>query len=80
MNQHQQNYFVEILPHGLRAFTSAEFHGWRALLEALGIKDAAMIIEDCEAHPANSALVRDYNGLKGLATELGILDRIDYVL
>ena len=80
MNQHQQNYFVEILPHGLRAFASAEFHGWRALLEALGIKDAAMIIEDCKDLPANSALVRDYGGLKGLATELGILDRIDYVL
>jgi 4-aminobenzoate N-oxygenase len=79
MNETQRRFFIDALPGALSTFVAHDFSAWRAVLEHERVTGADEIIRDCE-HEAveKKKMVRDVSGLRQLAEELSILDRIDF--
>jgi hypothetical protein len=79
LNEKQRRFYLSALPAALEAFTIHDFSAWRAILDHEHVAGAAEIIGDMEAQAlAKKKLVRDMSGLRKLATELDILDQIDF--
>ncbi|WP_375758025.1 diiron oxygenase [Corallococcus exercitus] len=78
MNDAMRECFIRALPEALRGIASSDYKTWRALLEHLGFEHVDEIIGDLEGQTGSRVLVRDYSGLKHLASELGILERMDF--
>ena len=78
MNARQQAYFCKMFPRALTAYASHDFSAWRSILRYVGVARGDEIVDDCEHDASSQLLVRDFSGLERVATELAILDRIDF--
>jgi len=77
-DKRRQDFFIQILPQALNAFVAQDFSMWEAILEQLSVPHAKRIIADSREQPANKVLLRDYSGLRRLASEAGFLDRLAF--
>jgi hypothetical protein len=78
MSEPQQTFFIGVLPRALHAYAAHDFSAWRAILHRVGVDGAEDIVAACEHEAASQLLVRDFSGLKQVATELDIVDRLDF--
>jgi hypothetical protein len=78
MSEAQRSFFVRVLPEALRAFVAQDFSMWEAILTQLEIPDAAAIIADTRDGSRGNVIMRDYSGLHRFATEIDILNEIEF--
>jgi len=78
MSAREQAFFCKMFPRALRAYASHDFSAWRSILRYVGVARGDEIVADCEHDASSQLLVRDFSGLQRVATELDILDRIDF--
>jgi hypothetical protein len=78
LNFEKKFFFISALPKALNAFVAHDFSAWHAILKQVGLESYNELIRDCEADTANGKLVRDFSGLKKLAEELDIINKIDF--
>jgi hypothetical protein len=74
LNQHERDFFIEVLPKPVPWFANIELEVWQAMLRQIGFRAADTVIRDCRrANEENLARV-DYSDLIALAQELGLLE------
>lgn len=78
MSEPHQAFFIKMLPRALQAYSTHDFSAWRAILGHVGIEHAEEIVAACEHDASSQLLVRDFSGLKRVALELEIIDRLDF--
>jgi len=78
MDTKNRQFFVCMLPQALHAFVAQDYSMWEAILHQLGVVDTQEIISDTRAAAAGGVIMRDYSGLHCFASELGILNEIDF--
>ncbi len=79
MPERERRFFIDEMPAALTAFVEQDFSAWRAILRHVGLPGTDEVIGDCEAEAAEKKkMVRDVSGLRQLASELHILDQIDF--
>jgi hypothetical protein len=78
MSETQRGFFVRVLPEALRAFVAQDFSMWEAILTQLEVPDAAAIIADTSHGSRGAVIMRDYSGLHRFASEIGILEEIEF--
>lgn len=78
MDEEHRRFFVRMLPEALRAFIAQDYSMWEAILHQLGVQDTDTIISDTKKASAGAVIMRDYSGLHRFASDLGILDEIDF--
>jgi len=78
MDQQHRKFFIQVLPEALHAFVAQDYSMWEAILSQLCIPGAEGIIADTKNAAGNGVIMRDYGGLHRFATEIGILDEIDF--
>ena len=78
MSEPHQSFFIAMLPKALLAYSAHDFSAWRAILNHLGLDHAEEIVAACEHDASSQLLVRDFSGLKRVAQELEIIERLDF--
>ena len=79
MGERQRKFFVRILPEALQAFVAQDYSMWEAILTQIGVPDAEAIIADTRnASNGGGVIMRDYGGLHRFASEINILQEIDF--
>jgi hypothetical protein len=71
LDEKQRDFFNRAIPLALEAFVAQDYDVWPVILTHAGIKKPVEIVEDCRRLPGNSLLVRDFSGVRRLASEVG---------
>ncbi|TBW33998.1 aminobenzoate oxygenase [Azotobacter chroococcum] len=78
LNDTQKAFFERALPEALRAFVAQDYSMWEAILTQLEVPGAQEIIADCQADSSGRVIMRDYSGLHQFASNIGIVERLDF--
>lgn len=78
MDQQHRKFFIRVLPEALHAFVAQDYSMWEEILSQLHVPDAEGIIADTKNAAGGGVIMRDYGGLHRFATEIGILNEIDF--
>lgn len=74
----QKQFFELALPEALHAFVAQDYSMWEAILIQLNVPGANEIIADCQEAAAGKVIMRDYSGLHRFASDVGIVDRLNF--
>lgn len=74
----QQRFFVKVLPQALAAFVAQDYSMWEAILTQLDVPARERIMADCTGQSRSAVITRDYTGLHRFASDVGILDQMDF--
>ncbi|ACY18622.1 diiron oxygenase [Haliangium ochraceum] len=78
MNDKQRRIFLQTLPIALEAFLAHDYSAWEVILDFLKIDGASEILADSRSSSTNTSLSRDYSGLKKMAEELDVVDKLEF--
>lgn len=76
MTTTQRKFFVKMLPEALKSFIAQDFSMWESILSQLNIPNTELIIS--ETQEKESVIMRDYSGLYKFASEIDIINVIDF--
>jgi hypothetical protein len=74
LNQHEREFFIEVLPKPVHWFANIELDVWQAMLHQIGFRAADKVIRDCRSANEENLTRIDYADLIALAEELGLLE------
>jgi hypothetical protein len=74
LNQHEREFFIEVLPKPVHWFANIELDVWQAMLQQIGFRATDTMIRDCRSANEENLARIDYSDLIALAEELGLLE------
>ena len=74
LNQHEREFFIEVLPKPVHWFANSELEVWQAMLQHIGFRATDTVIRDCRSANEENLARIDYSDVIALAEELGLLD------
>jgi hypothetical protein len=74
LDQHERDFFTEVLPKPVHWFANIELDVWQAMLQHIGFRATDAVIRDCRSANEENLARIDYSDLIALADELGLLD------
>jgi P-aminobenzoate N-oxygenase AurF len=74
LNQHEREFFIEVLPKPVHWFANIELDVWEAMLQQIGFRATDTVIRDCRSANEENLARIDYSDLIALAEELGLLE------
>ncbi len=78
LNKQQRSFFIRYLPKAMSAFAAQDYTAWEGILNFFKVKNTAGILADTQKLAGNNTLIRNFSGLKKVATLLEITDELEF--
>ena len=74
LNEHEREFFIEVLPKPVHWFANIELEVWQAMLQHIGFRATDTVIRDCRSANEENLTRIDYADLIALAEELDLIE------